>query len=660
MADLHFEDPAVGHDDHDDLFSDDEWDNPYETLLTLPDDSNGGPDSVVPPTEHTSEVQTVSTTRFICHLPQISSAAGPSVDNGVDDDELEQLWHEVSVDEQVINQQGNLDDSVIDPTLVILEEITRRQELGNQQPFTDGALQVAPEQVSPNLDISTPESGPSRQFADCQDQQPFLSDAFFDEYFRLDVSDPVPSVPLPSCPITESPVLPPAGVISQVTSNLNSRSPPVARLDASSVTLPTSPLPNPTLPSSPLATAYGQDENFIVLSDIQGFFLCQTETRRHIRVPRRIDLDRAVANEVIEHVTFKRETKLEYLVLQDLELSKRQQKQMRKSLALYLNQQHPQWVARGGKPTQNAVQIKYFVRDLAYELLVAQGWGPQWFGPQIQATTARERVWPFDSTFIFLYFCRLIHRQMELTTAANRKLTSGSSESSSPGASFSSPEPVSGRNSPSLQSTASPATASPAPSRRPLRGSALSNLVRSTPEPVLHDNSTPRLGSPAVASPLATAVPSAQYLDRPASSPTVPSSPSVPAVPLPARSPIAEPAWATAESRKRKYGDFSAGGSQFQLFKPPPTANLFYLVEVRFLSTGILLESREHKHTDPAVANGLFTHIKAFYEATGYQPCFQIRTAQGLKTVTDQQSWDSEVSAIYYSQRRAVEIEVYI
>ncbi|KAK3996109.1 hypothetical protein QBC44DRAFT_387150 [Cladorrhinum sp. PSN332] len=640
------EDQMVPRDgDSDDLFSDDEWLNPYANKsvpalpsapIVLPRTTGDVPaDSVAPPTEHTSAVETVSTTFTSEQYRADSPESGTSPidgDDAFDEEELLNMFNDTP--EQHINQDEHID-----------AQYLNAPQIGSLLASADVVFDLCPltglgsQLFNETFDLDS--EGLARLCAQLQSEVAQVHEA---PVRAGSATLPLPSLPFPARDSLSATLHSPAGA----------EDPPASSSYATHIQLPV-----PHSPTSVTGTA-SQDDAFVPLSELKGIRYSNTMTRGNIKVPRRVDQYPAAAIDIMEHVTFKRGIPREELWA-NLGLTVAEGKAVMNSAAACFKETHSEQVtpARDGKRKARA-DNKVFLRDLAYRLLVHEGWGVKWFGKQAEGTVPRELVWPADSTKIFVQFTRLLYRTRENTTAKlrqrNQKKKAGDSDGSEPS---SSPVP----SLPPLQPATPENLVSATGNQWSLPVMAPRNLVHSVPQPVLHNSTTFPSVAPTLTPHLVTAAPNARYIDTPAPSRTCTPSPLVPPAPLSTPNPFASLAQKADETRKRKHAHVAAETNQVRACEVdlPADASLTYIITVKDKTTSVPFSgAQSFRHTNPLIADGAFAQLKASFEVNGHRPLIHIYTAAGPRPIQDVEDWDAAVLGIFNNRQRDVVVDVYI
>ncbi|KAK4163493.1 hypothetical protein QBC43DRAFT_212958 [Cladorrhinum sp. PSN259] len=172
-------------------------------------------------------------------------------------------------------------------------------------------------------------------------------------------------------------------------------------LTASSSTTPGS-LPNadaaPGAVNLPVRGTAPQDERFMLLSEIKCLRYANTMTRRNLKIPRRIDLVPQARIDITEHVTFDRKSNLDELWA-PFGLAAHERKAIFAQLKAYFKKNPSEQVGSAKNSNKKTgAENKALLGELAYRLLVLEGWGVKYFGEQVNGALPRELTWPKEST----------------------------------------------------------------------------------------------------------------------------------------------------------------------------------------------------------------------------------------------------------------------
>ncbi|KAK3901335.1 hypothetical protein C8A05DRAFT_45007 [Staphylotrichum tortipilum] len=149
------------------------------------------------------------------------------------------------------------------------------------------------------------------------------------------------------------------------------------------------------------------EHDTILPTKIPGFRYANTNTNSFIRLPRRIDLDPKLAEELSYYITLNRTVKLELLYTQ-LELSIGQGKRLKEEMKLQLRE--PPFRQFVTQTSSSVSHTKKTLVKIAFCLLTTQGWGSTWFGHESRTAGPRTLFWPADSSILLAGFVMLLYR----------------------------------------------------------------------------------------------------------------------------------------------------------------------------------------------------------------------------------------------------------
>jgi len=150
-----------------------------------------------------------------------------------------------------------------------------------------------------------------------------------------------------------------------------------------------------------------QDAIEICPTHIPGFRYAKSQTNSFIRLPRRIDQDQKLAEELGYYITLNRKTKVEVLYGY-LELTLDEGRRLSSDIKELLNEPH--LIALVAKPTGTASKTKKVLIKIAFYLLVSKEWGRTWFGEDHKNAATRKSLWPRDSSVLLAGFVMVLYR----------------------------------------------------------------------------------------------------------------------------------------------------------------------------------------------------------------------------------------------------------
>ncbi|KAK0646004.1 hypothetical protein B0T16DRAFT_457976 [Cercophora newfieldiana] len=154
-------------------------------------------------------------------------------------------------------------------------------------------------------------------------------------------------------------------------------------------------------------TSLGADDTGLTLDQIPGFRYATVGTMRNLRLPCRIDESAEAAEVLVPYLTLSRETKVEDQY-RGLELDSKAGKRLRKEVKEYLEESP--FAVLGDRRGVDQLVIKKALNNAAFYMLVNEGWGAKWFGPNCETAQTRTLFWPVNSTLILVHFVRLLNR----------------------------------------------------------------------------------------------------------------------------------------------------------------------------------------------------------------------------------------------------------
>ncbi|KAL2201276.1 hypothetical protein P885DRAFT_26730 [Corynascus similis CBS 632.67] len=150
-----------------------------------------------------------------------------------------------------------------------------------------------------------------------------------------------------------------------------------------------------------------QDEIEISPTDMPGFRYAKSQTNSFVRLPRRIDHDLKLAQELGYYITLNRKTKVETLY-GHLELSLDEGKRLSRDIKEVLKES--KLIQLISKPTGTATATKKVLIRIALYLLISKDWGRIWFGENHKNAATRKYLWPRDSSILLSGFVMVLYR----------------------------------------------------------------------------------------------------------------------------------------------------------------------------------------------------------------------------------------------------------
>lgn len=145
----------------------------------------------------------------------------------------------------------------------------------------------------------------------------------------------------------------------------------------------------------------------ILATQIPGFRYANTYTNTRVHLPRRVDHDFKLAEELASFITLNRHTKIEshyeYLQLGFSE-GKRLGGEMKRLL------KEPPLIEFVEQPSTGSSETKKMLIRMACYMLVNKGWGDAWFGRDCSTAKSRTLFWPADSSILLASFVILLYR----------------------------------------------------------------------------------------------------------------------------------------------------------------------------------------------------------------------------------------------------------
>ncbi|KAK4044005.1 hypothetical protein C8A01DRAFT_43167 [Parachaetomium inaequale] len=343
-----------------------------------------------------------------------------------------------------------------------------------------------------------------------------------------------------------------------------------------------------------------QREGEILATQIPGFRYANSNTNSFIRLPRRVDRDQKLAEDLGYYITLNRQTKVEVLYSY-LELNMKDGKRLSGDMKKLLKE--PPLIGLV-EQTTSAKETKKTLIRIALYMLMSKEWGRTWFGEDNETAASRKLLWPRDSSIIVAAFVMVLYRtytnlkqvhQANLRAEARVKNANHDAAPSSPPPSPS-PSPLARRaNSPSAQRASSPQSPTPTPEGQ-------------------------------------------SFFEA-----------------------LAKDACA---AKKRKHTEAVLGLNQNPIeVEVPANARLKYHVYIKDKDDGAdVAPPTTYRHTDYVIARGAFSSLKAAFAAAGHDPAYVIQTPFGRKLITCEDDWESAVLSIYNVRRAGgvVEVDVFV
>ncbi|KAH6850171.1 hypothetical protein B0I37DRAFT_428158 [Chaetomium sp. MPI-CAGE-AT-0009] len=150
-----------------------------------------------------------------------------------------------------------------------------------------------------------------------------------------------------------------------------------------------------------------QEEVEILTTQIPGFRYANSNTNSFIRLPRRIDSDAKLAQELVYYITLNRQTRVEVLYSY-LELNVTEGKRLTGEMKKLMKEDPVATLV--AQPATRATETKRILVQIAFYMLICKEWGRAWFGEDHENAASRKYLWPRDSSILLAGFVTVLYR----------------------------------------------------------------------------------------------------------------------------------------------------------------------------------------------------------------------------------------------------------
>ncbi|KAK3295953.1 uncharacterized protein B0H64DRAFT_460810 [Chaetomium fimeti] len=150
-----------------------------------------------------------------------------------------------------------------------------------------------------------------------------------------------------------------------------------------------------------------REEVEILTTQIPGFRYANSNTNSFIRLPRRIDFDPKLAQELVYYITLNRQTRVEVLYGY-LELNVTDGRRLTGEMKKLMRE--PPLATLVAQPASRATDTKKILVKIAFYMLICKEWGRTWFGEDHETAPSRKYLWPRDSSILLAGFVTVLYR----------------------------------------------------------------------------------------------------------------------------------------------------------------------------------------------------------------------------------------------------------